>query len=204
MKNTLIACLLLVATALPSMASAAVGGRAGVFGGTYKFENTSSVTQDTNAYGYLLGGTASFEYFFVDLGLEYQHLANDFLDRTDYLGTVGLKLGNFSVFAGYREGHYGDDFNSDDYFKETGPLGGVGASFDLDAVLLSVSVAYNKVDLDPLTTEADGFSARVRAAFSGTPHAVFLRAQKFDGDSPVFTTFTFSEEYVQLGYDYSF
>lgn len=194
-------------------AAGAVIGRAGLTAGTYEFE-AGSFRTDSNAYGVQLGFGGSFGRIFLDWGMDYQHVANDFLDRTDYLFTGGVFIGDrWSVFGGYRYGNFGDDFTAtstdSNYYLARGPYAGGSFSQRIgSAVALNLALAYNFVEYsDPdgtsLDISADGVSGKLQANLLGTPHAIYLRAQAFNGEDDA-NTFKFKESFVQLGYAFTF
>lgn len=215
MKQHLIG--MMCAAALLSAGTADAAGfltaRAGLTAGSYEFEAGGPPT-DSNAYGVQIGFGGSVGRIFLDWGMDYQHVANDFLDRTDYLFTGGVFIGDrWSAFGGYRYGNFGDDFTAtstdSNYYQASGPF--LGGSFSQrigDRVALNLALAYNFVEYtDPdgtsLDISADGFSGKLQANILDTPHSIYLRAQSFTGEDDA-NTFEFSEKFVQLGYTFTF
>ena len=180
---------------------------------------------NTGQYGVLVGTGLAVARFFVDLGIEYvkydSKYDTDFdgvedtaFYRTDGLLTLGVFVGDrWTVFGGFRHATFGDGFFSEDNGNtEEGPFLGGGVSFRAgDSVLLGASAAYNKVTLSqegqPFDdVDLNGFSAKFQMSFLGTPHSVFLRWQRFDGDQSVSGSFDYeyTEDYINLGYQATF
>lgn len=215
MKKILIGILSVSAWFSAGTADAAgfITGRAGLTAGTYDFEASGSRT-DSNAYGVQVGFGASIGRIFVDWGMDYQHVANDYLDRTDYLFTGGVFIGDrWSVFGGYRAGNYSDDFTAtsadSNYYQATGPFAGGSFSQRIgDRVALNLALAYNVVEYSDeqgvaLDISANGISGKLQANILDTPHSIYLRAQAFNGEDDS-NTFEFKENFVQLGYTFTF
>jgi len=234
MKRALIGISLILGLAASGTAAAsgAFTGRVGLAAGTYEFDAEATSTGcDTcfpagtvfytaddgdSTYGLLLGTGLTAGRFFVDVGLEAaQYHENSDFYRTDGLLTLGVFLGDrWTIFGGWRNATFGDGFFSETNGNtETGPFLGGGVSFRPGrATSLGVSAGYNKITLsyDGATfedTDLDGFSLKLQMAFLGTPHAIFLRAQRFEGeeDVPQFSyIYDFSETYFNLGYQATF
>jgi hypothetical protein len=187
-----------------------------------------SSDESSGQYGVLGGLGLTAGPFFGDLGFEFTTYSQKYdLDgdgvednyfRTDGLLTLGFFLGkNFTVFGGYRHATFGDAFFADDYGNtEDGPFLGGGFSFRPGKkVSLGVSAAYNALTLKydggaVSDVDLDGISLKFNLGFVGTPHAIFLRWQRFDGDQsendPAFFRYQYeySEDYVNLGYQATF
>jgi len=211
MVGVMSACALLSAGG--AEAAGFITGRAGLTAGTYEFEAAGPPT-DSNAYGVQVGFGASIGRIFVDWGMDYQHVANDFLDRTDYVFTGGVFIGDrWSAFGGYRAGNFSDDFTAtsadSNYYQATGPFAGGSFSQTIGrSVALNLALAYNFVEYTDeqgvaLDISADGFSGKLQASILDTPHSIYLRAQAFNGEDDA-NTFEFTERFVQLGYTFTF
>lgn len=191
--------------------------------GTVFTSNTSE-----GQYGALGGMGLVAGRFFADLGVEVDQYSkkrdSDFdgsLDtsiyRSDALLTLGAFIGDrWTVFAGYRHATFGDGVFSEKPNTigntENGPFLGGGVSFHPGKRLsLSSSAAYNflKVSSDGTTFDEfdlNGFSLKLQMAFLGTPHAIFLRWQRFHGDVtyPNDHSYEYTEDYINLGYQATF
>ena len=184
-----------------------------------------SITSEDNSgqYGLLGGLGLNAGMFFADVGLEVDTYTEKYdLDgdnvedqyfRTDGLLTLGLFLGsNWSVFGGYRHATFGDGVFSEQYGNtEDGPFVGGGFSFRPGKkISLGMSAAYNKLTLsyDGTTLDEidlDGLSVKFNLGFAGTPHAIFLRWQRFEGEyeEPGYL-YEYTEDYVNVGYQATF
>lgn len=186
----------------------------------------TSTDEGVSVYGFLLGGRLSVKRFFFDLGLEglkfgksQALFGNEDWYRTDTTPTIGLYLGDrWNIFAGYRYSQEGDALfsgktkagNGD---TQSGPFGGVGAQFAVaESVSLSPSLAYNKLKYKPEggavlnDFPVKGISFRLGVNFTGTPHAVFLKWQRIQGEytgDPTYR-YKYNENYVTVGYQASF
>lgn len=178
---------------------------------------------DSGQYGVMGGLGLTAGPFFGDLGLEVDTYAEKYdLDgdnveddyfRTDGLLTLGVFLGNhWSVFGGYRHATFGDGIFSEQYGNtEDGPFLGGGFTFrPSKKISLGMSAAYNKLTLsyDGNSVEdvdLDGLSLKFNLGFAGTPHAIFLRWQRFEGEyeEPGYL-YEYTEDYVNLGYQATF
>lgn len=185
---------------------------------------TEFTSEDSSGqYGVLAGIGLSVARFFVDVGAEVDTYAEkydvdgdgqeDSYFRTDKLLTLGAFIGDrWTVFGGYRHATFGDAVFSEDYGNtEDGPFLGGGVSFRLGkAMSMGASAAYNKLTLssDGLIDDIDleGFSVKLQGSFTGTPHSIFLRWQRFDGDESVAGSYDYeyTEDYINLGYQATF
>lgn len=179
-------------------------------------------------YGLIAGIGLTAGRFFADGGLEYSKYSKDrdtdfdgnedtAFYRTDLLLTLGFFIGDrWTVFGGYRNATFGDGFRSEDPAgfgnTEDGPFLGAGISFRPGKrISLGTSVAYNLLTLSSDGTAFDdldleGISAKLQMSFLGTPHAVFLRWQHFDGDESIGGSYDYeyTEDYVNVGYQATF
>jgi hypothetical protein len=216
-----------------AQASGAWTGRGGVLAGPVSSEFTftdngccgapgTSETEDDGdtTYGALGGSTLAVGRFFVDGGIEYQKYAEGEEDfyRSDGLLTLGAYIGDrWSAFGGYRYATFGDGaFTDKGGNRETGPFVGGGISFNPSKkVALGVSLALNILTIefdDPFLQsffedmDLTGVSAKAQMNVVGTPHSVFLRWQRFDGDLDREGDFAFeyTEDYINLGYQATF
>jgi hypothetical protein len=213
-------------------ASGAFTGRVGLTGGTYEFDAEATSTgcptcfpagtvfftaEDAdNTYGLLLGTGLTAGRFFVDVGAEVStYSENSDFYRSDGLLTLGAFIGDrWTVFGGFRNATFGDGvFSETNGNTETGPFLGGGVSFRAGKRLsMGVSAAYNKITLSDDSgtfedTDLDGFSLKLQMSFLGTPHAIFLRGQRFDGEENVSEfsyIYEYSETYFNLGYQATF
>ena len=183
-------------------------------------------TSDENSgqYGILGGLGLTAGRFFADVGLEYTtysqkyDLDGDGLEdsyfRTDGLITLGVFAGDHvTIFGGYRHATFGDGFFSEDFGNtEDGPFLGAGVSFRAGKkVSMGASAAYNSLTLSSDGTIIDdldlqGVSLKFNLGFVGTPHAIFLRWQRFEGDESVAGSYDYeyTEDYLNLGYQATF
>lgn len=188
--------------------------------GTILFEGDDSSTQ----YGGLAGIGLTAGRFFVDLGAEVITYGDEYdIDgdgsedayyRTDGLLTLGVFLGDrWSLFGGYRNAKFGDGIYSEDNGNtESGPFLGGGVSFRAGKkASIGVSAAYNSLTLSSEGTTFDdldleGISAKVQLAILGTPHVIFVRLQRFEGDESVTGSYDYeyTEDYLNLGYQATF
>jgi len=175
-------------------------------------------------YGVLGGLGLTAGRFFVDLGAEITTFADkydvdgdgteDTYFRTDGLLTLGVFIGDrWTLFGGWRNAKFGDGIYSENYGNtESGPFLGGGVSFRAGKkVSLGMSAAYNSLTLSSQGTVLDdldlqGISAKVSMAFLGTPHAIFLRWQRFEGDESFAGSYDYeyTEDYINLGYQATF
>jgi hypothetical protein len=175
-------------------------------------------------YGLILGGGVSVSRFFVDLGVELTTFSDqydqdgdgveDAYFRTDGLLTTGVFLGDhFSLFGGYRHATFGTGVFSDGYGStEYGPFAGAGVSFRPGKKIgLGLSVAYNDLTLEFDGSTLDdvdysGLSVKGQLNIVGTPHAVFLRWQRFDADVsyPGDHDYEQTDDYINVGYTATF
>ncbi|MGQ0622280.1 MAG: hypothetical protein ACT4QA_20585 [Panacagrimonas sp.] len=117
-------------------------------------------------------------------------------NRTDLLfsGNYAV-LDSLSILAGYRLGWQGDGLFDDEILSESGPFAGLGfggLTFG-PRIGFAASAAYNFNRLDLKVNDGDrtrsldfsypGFSINASLLFLGTPHAIRLRFQQFDGDT---------------------
>lgn len=215
-----------------AQASGAFTGRVGLAAGTYEFDAKATSTgcptcfpagtvfytdedSDTN-YGLLLGTGLTVGRFFLDIGAEVsQYSENSDFYRSDALLTLGVFIGDrWSIFGGFRNATFGEGVYSETNGNtETGPFLGGGVSFRAgDSVAMGMSAAYNKITLSYdgavfEDTDLDGFSLKLQMSFLGTPHSIFLRGQRFEGeeDVPQFSyIYEYSETYIHLGYQATF
>jgi hypothetical protein len=185
-----------------------------------------SISNEDNSgqYGVLGGLGLNAGLFFADVGLEVDtynekyDLDGDGVEenyfRTDGLLTLGVFIGShWSVFGGYRHATFGDGVFSEEYGNtENGPFLGGGFSFRPGKkVSLGMSAAYNSLTLSYDGTnvediDLDGFSVKFNLGFVGTPHAIFLRWQRFDGeyDEEPGYLYEYTEDYLNLGYQATF
>lgn len=180
-------------------------------------------TEDNSGQYGLLGGLGlTVGRFFVDVGVEVDTYSQkydfdgdgqeDSYFRTDKLLTLGAFLGDrWTIFGGYRHATFGDAVFSEDFGNtEDGPFIGGGVSFRLGKALsLGTSAAYNRLTYTEEGTafdvDLDGFSVKVQGSFTGTPHAIFLRWQRFDGEyeEPGYLL-EYTEDYLNVGYQATF
>lgn len=180
--------------------------------------------ENSGQYGLLGGLGIAAGPFFADVGLEYITYSQKYdLDgdgqedsyyRTDGLLTLGFFLGShWTIFGGYRHATFGDGFFSEDFGNtETGPFLGGGVSFRPGKkVSLGASAAYNSLTLSSDGTvledlDLQGFSVKFNLGFVGTPHAIFLRWQRFEGDESIPNRYDweYTEDYLNLGYQATF
>lgn len=192
----------------PASAGGALNGKLGAYAGKYKYED-SGFSDDSSMFGVLLGGVLAGDRVFGDVTIEYAQLNNDSFDRTDMLFTTGLYLGKiWTASVGYRRGMFGDGAFNDDIYLESGPFFGVSVNFHSgQAVTLNAAMAYNKLDLEVQGQSFDdldlgGISLKLQAGFVGTPHAIFVRTQRFKGDVEG-TAIAYEEDYIVFGYQFS-
>jgi hypothetical protein len=168
-----------------AQAGGAWTARAGLDGGSYKFDDryTDSggllgiggaqyVRNDNDStYGVLLGTTVGVGWFFGDFGTEVSKYAQgrdldrngtqDDVYRSDVLATFGAYVGNrWTVFAGYREAQLGTGLYSEKSGNtEKGPFLGGGVSFRPGSrVAIGGSLAYNFLNLSQQGSNVDNFS----------------------------------------------
>lgn len=215
-----------------------IGLTAGTYNYEDKFTDTDGVfgapgtvyrsDENSGQFGVLGGFGLAAGPFFGDLGMEITTYSQKYdLDgdgvednyfRTDGLLTLGAFLGShWSVFGGYRHATFGDGVFSEEYGNtEDGPFVGSGFSFRPGKKLsLGMSAAYNKLTLsydgsNIDDVDLDGLSVKFNLGFVGTPHAIFLRWQRFEGDDsetdPSFFRYEYeyTEDYLNLGYQATF
>lgn len=176
-------------------------------------------------YGLMGGLGLSVERFFADVGLEALQYSKDIdtdgdgvedtsFYRTDFLLTLGVFVGDrWTIFGGYRHATFGDGFFSEDLGNsEDGPFLGGGVSFRAGkSISLGMSAAYNMLTLSQdgqvfEDLDLEGFSAKGQMSFLGTPHAIFLRWQRFDGDESIAGSYDYeyTEDYFNVGYQATF
>lgn len=186
---------------------------------------TLTSDHSSGQYGLLGGLGLSVERVFADVGLEALQYSKDVdtdgdgnedtaFYRTDFLLTLGVFVGDrWTVFGGYRHATFGDGFFSEDLGNtENGPFLGGGVSFRAGKrVSLGMSAAYNLLTLSQdgqafEDLDLAGFSVKGQMAFLGTPHAIFLRWQRFDGDESEAGSYDYeyTEDYINVGYQATF
>jgi hypothetical protein len=195
------------------------GGFFGPAGAAYTSED------NTGQFGVLAGTGLSVGRFFTDVGIEALKYSREFdtdgdgeddtaFYRTDFLLTLGAFIGDrWTVFGGYRHATFGDGFFSEDLGStENGPFLGGGVSFRAGKALsMGVSAAYNMLTLSQdgqnfEDLDLGGFSVKGQMSFLGTPHAIFLRWQRFDGDEAEagIYEYEYTEDYLNVGYQATF
>ncbi len=213
-------------------ADGSLSGRVGLSGGQYSTKDecpgcgAGFVPTDASVsiYSFLLGGRFSFKRVLFDVGVEGLKYGkdqtlnnNENSYRTDITPSFGVYVGDrWNLFIGYRDALFGDSLFSDTTSSgngnsETGPFGGVGARFGLGSSMsLSPSLAYNSLKLKFQGSSSsvknftlNGYSARLALGFNDTPHSLFLRWQRFDGDFQS-GFYKYKEDYVTLGYQATF
>lgn len=186
---------------------------------------TEFTSEDSSGqYGLLAGLGLTAGRFFVDVGAEVDTYSEKYdIDgdgqedqyyRTDGLLTLGVFIGDrWTIFGGYRHATFGDGVFSEDFGNtEDGPFLGGGVSFRLGkAMSLGASAAYNMLTLSSQgqvfdDVDLDGISVKLQGSFTGTPHAIFLRWQRFEGDQsePGLFDYEYTEDYLNVGYQATF
>ncbi|MGH8443506.1 MAG: hypothetical protein ACRETF_11485 [Nevskiaceae bacterium] len=179
----------------------------------------------TGQYGVLGGLGFTISRFFVDAGLEFTQYAKDrdtdfdgiedtAFYRSDFLLTAGVFLGDrWTTFLGFRHSTQGDGFFSEDLgFTADGPFFGAGVSFRPgQKFAVGASAAYNVLTYSQEgvvfdNVDLNGLSVKLQGSFLGTPHSVFLRWQRFNGDQSEAGSFDYeqTEDYVNVGYQATF
>jgi hypothetical protein len=209
-------------------ASGAFVGKVGATIGTYQYKDeingAPNADYDTNQYGLLLGMGLTVGRFFADVGVEqYQYTKDRDTDgdgfdddayyRSDFLLNLGAFIGDhWTAFAGYRYSTQGDGAFSDDAgYTADGPLLGGGFSFRAGKkVAIGASAAYNFLTFSQQGQavndfDLDGISVKLQMAFVGTPHAIFLRGQRFNGEQTFSGgNYEATEDYFNVGYQATF
>lgn len=223
-----VALVLGVAMSGTAMASGAFTGRVGAMIGTYQYTDEINGVQnsdyDSSQYGLLLGTGLTVGRFFADAGIEqFQYSKDRDTDgdleeddayyRSDFLLNLGVFIGDhWTVFGGYRHSTQGDGvFDDNAGYTANGPLIGGGFSFRAGKkIALGAAAAYNSLTFSQDGTAIDdfdleGFSLKLQMSFLGTPHAIFLRGQRFNGEQS-FTggNYEATEDYFNVGYQATF
>lgn len=209
-------------------ASGAFTGRVGATVGSYQYEDevngVANADYDSGQYGVLLGLGLTAGRFFGDVGIEQFQYAKDrdtdgdFEEddpyyRSDFLVTLGAFLGDhWTVFGGYRHSTQGDGVFADDGgYTADGPLLGGGVSFRAGKKIgLGASAAYNFLSFSQDGQvvddfDLDGISVKLQMNFVGTPHAIWLRGQRFTGEQSFGGgEYEATEDYFNIGYQATF
>lgn len=151
------------------------------------FAQSTKARGERSSLGAGLGGQIAGDTLFADLALEYQDV--DLFSLTDITLLFGGQVSDtVSLGAGVRAANQGEDFGDDDFYRERGYFVVIGAGGwqPWDRIGISGSLAYNRsqIELQPGGRDlpAGGFSAKLQAALSGSPHAIGLRARRFRAD----------------------
>lgn len=210
-------------------------GRVGALGGIYN-SDFELVLRDTGgdvvdregdsntlaSLGVFGGYTVAYDMFYADAALEFQttpfdSAGEDGFDRTDLLLSVGVFLPrDFNASIGYRLAWQGDGFFDDDFYKESGPVIGIGfPSFPFIGnwrVNPSAAVNFTKLKFDSVDDEPSftGVSLRAAVIQPDSPHSFGLRVQRFSGSDDESVEgvgrldLDLTETYVHLFYQFSF